>query len=695
MLSKHNTVISPLRLAVCMSGLLTLAPCMPWQAFAASISNNLVTVDVDEMRGSLTVTDRVSGRVWGPDPWMQSAGSMIYKKRDQYGWWNLSSASDIEITNDGERSLAIRFHNRDGNGGMPEWTVVTSVAIEADSATIRLRIPEVKLPEGYWGSTLEYPQRPFALATDVDRGAGVIPYWQGVTIPSYIFPMNGGRFCMWDDAVHSARATGELRYYDWDGLTMPWFGTHDDQSAAMAIVPYDGSVRMRWFANYNNADVIARNHFRRSDYARIVSLVPVWELSKISPETTVSYQILPGGNHVTMAKHYREIAKKNGLWVSLEQKAKANADVNKLKGALYIGIYGGYPHYVNLPGMAFTFDELDAMVQDMHDKLGLQHAFVHAWGTFANYAPVMWPISEELGGQEKLKQVVDRVKGYGWLYSSYHSFVSLLEHDPNFNIDLAPKDDQGRPILRHRWKAVDEDRWAELAKACLPKEMAVLGQNADVTDIAFTGKVGEGGRKLADYLASTGLVLGTERGNEWAVPQYHMFEGLVAPYRIRAIGLAEYSHDAPLFNLVYHDAVMNYGKIQDPNHLVNSHTGDYYVKSLRAMLHGDGPMLFIAPYEYEGVRPYIKFAAETLGPLHKQTAFEELVDHAYLSPDFLVQTSRFGDGTRVTVNMGPTPFEQDDMAMPPYGFRIVQPDGELTAGRFRHQAVVDGEEIDF
>ena len=676
-------------------GLLFIVQAESDLAQAATVSNDGVLVEIDETGGCLTVTDRVSGRVWEPDPWMKSAGSLIYRKGGQQGWWNLSSASDVKVTTDAKKTLTVRFHNRDGQGGMPEWTVVTSVTLDANSATVSLHVLEVKLPKGHWGATLEYPQRPFALKTDVDRGAAVIPYWQGVTIPSYIFPMNGGRFCMWDDAVHSQNATGELRYYDWHGLTMPWFGTHDEKSAAMAVVPYDGSVRMRWIANYNNAAVIARNHFRRSDYARIVSLIPVWDLNKITSETRVQYRILPGGDHVTMAKHYRAIAKKNGLWVSLKEKARANPDVEKLRGALYIGIYGGYPHYVKLPGMAFTFDQLDGIVQDMHDNLGLKHAFVHAWGTFSNYAPVMWPISEELGGAEKLRQVVDRIRNYGWLYSSYHSFVSLLEHDPNFNIELAPKDAEGRPILRGRWKAVDENRWAELAKACLPKEMAAIGQNADITDIAFTGKVGEGGRKLADYLASTGLVLGTERGNEWAVPQYHMFEGLVAPYRVCNSSLIEYSHGAPLFNLVYHDAVTNFGKIQDPNHLVHSHTGDYYVKSLRAMLQGNGPMLFIAPYEYEGVRPYIRFAAKTLGPLHRQTAFEELVDHAYLSPDFLVQTSRFGDGTRVTVNMGPTPFEKDELKMPPYGFRIVHPDGKVTAGRFQHKAVVDGAEIDF
>jgi hypothetical protein len=138
--------------------------------------------------------------------------------------------------------------------------------------------------------------------------------------------------------------------------------------------------------------------------------------------------------------------------------------------------------------------------------------------------------------------------------------------------------------------------------------------------------------------------------------------------------------------------VVNYGKIQDPNQLPTAHTGDYYVKSLRAMLHGDGPMVFFAPYEYAGVRPYIKFAAEFLGPLHESIAFEELTDHCFLSPDFLVQRSRFANGVEVTANLGPTSFTNTSgEQLPGYGFRIKKADGRITSGRFRHNVVVEGE----
>ena len=130
-------------------------------------------------------------------------------------------------------------------------------------------------------------------------------------------------------------AIGELRYYGWNGLTMPWFGLHDEKSAIMAIVPYDGSVGVQWVANYNrNAEIVAREH-RPSKDPRILALTPVWDLEATTPETRVNYHVLPGGNHVSMAKRYRRIAEANGLLVTLKEKARQNPDVNKLAGAIY------------------------------------------------------------------------------------------------------------------------------------------------------------------------------------------------------------------------------------------------------------------------------------------------------------------------------------------------------------------------
>ncbi len=670
-----------IRLVACLA--LASFQAMPARSSEVTLSGDGISIAIDD-RGELAVTDPIGGRTWDGDPWGEGAGLMQVKHEGRSLWWKLSSCSDITVNQTGERSAEIVFDNSADSAAMPRWSLKTEVRLTEEEGAFALRVLDLQLPAGYSGLRLHYPLRPFSLRTDVDRGAAAIPFWQGVIIPSYIFPMNGGKFCTWDDALHGKGAIGELRYYGWNDLTMPWFGIHDDRSAILAVVPYDGSVGVQWTANHNrNEETIARQH-RPSTDPRILALTPVWDLPATTPETRVDYHLIPGGDHVAMAKRYRGIAEANGLLVTLEEKARQNPDVRKLAGAIYTGIYGGYPHYLNLEGMAFTFDDLDRMVRDMREELGVPRAFIHAWGTFSKYPPVMWPISEDLGGPEKLKAVVDRVKGYGWLYSSYHSFVSLLDHDPDYSLELAPRDEQGRPEPLFRWKAVDESHWVDLAKVCLPREIAAIGQNADVTDIAFTSRVGEEGRKLAEYLASTGLVLGTERGNEWLVPTYHLFEGMVTAYR--PLPISYYSHPAPLFNLVYHDAVVNYGKIQDPNHLPAGVAGDFYIKTLRAMLFGDGPMVFFSPYEYEGVRPYLRFAAQHLSPLHRAIAFEELVDHAYLSPDFLVQRSRFANGYEVSVNLGPTPFATDDGALRlrGYGFEILKPEGDTIRGSFRH-----------
>lgn len=674
----------------CMLGLsLTPSP-----SLAVRLENAHMAVAVDASSGALTVTEKTTGRTWGPDPWEGSAGILEATAGGSDRAWDISKAGTVRVERLDATTARIEFSNGTKEGDGPPWSLAMNVGLAPDEARLILRLADLRHGDSLRPRRLLYPYHAFGLRTDAERGAAVLPYWQGVVIPSYIFPMNGGRFCMWDDAQHEPGAIGELRYYDWDGLVMPWFGVHDDSVAAMAVVPRDGSVGVQWVANYNNYRTVAQRRHERTTLPRILALTPLWYLPEAKVGTEVSYFLLPEADHVGMAKRYRQIAAGHGLLVTLEEKARANPDVKKLRGAIYTGIYGGYPHYVNMPGMAFDFEDLEAIIRNMHENQNVTKAVIHAWGTFENYPPSPWPINEALGGAVTLKRVVTRAKSYGWLFSSYHSFVSLLEHDPKYNIDLAPKDAQGRPSLGFRWKAADEERWADLARQVLPKEIEAIGQNADITDIAFTGRVGEGGRRLADYLASTGLVLGTERGNEWLVPRYHMFEGMVAPYHERPI--TRYSHPAPLFNLVYHDAVVNFGKIQDPTQLALHATGDYYAKTLRAMLHGDGPMVFISPYEYEGIKPYLRFAAEFLCPLHDSIGFEEMTGHAYLSEDALVQRSKFANGVEVMVNFGPTPWKSPaDGELPGYGFRVKRADASILTGRFRHSAKIDTRDWDF
>ena len=69
--------------------------------------------------------------------------------------------------------------------------------------------------------------------------------------------------------------------------------------------------------------------------------------------------------------------------------------------------------------------------------------------------------------------------------------------------------------------------------------------------------------------------------------------------------------------------------------------------------------------------------------MHEETGFEELADHEFLSSDFNLQRSTFGNGTVVTVNLGLL-----DQKLPKgttvlgQGFRIRHADGSWTDGQF-------------
>jgi len=338
-----------------------------------------------------------------------------------------------------------------------------------------------------------------------------------------------------------------------------------------------------------------------------------------------------------------------------------------------------------MPGMAFTFDRLKDIIKDSHDNLGVNKAFIHAWGTFSNYVPMNWPISEDLGGPAKLKEAVDLAKSYGYLYSSYHAFSPRLEHDPNFNLDLMRREKDGNPIVAgSRWNRVDSKHFLSLAKEYLPQEIEAIGQNADVTDILFIGTPDPGRVALAKYLRSLNLVMGTERGQEHWIPYFDAFEGMTYYYsNVNGVPASTVTHKAPLFNLVYHDAIANFGKIQDPDNDITMN-GDFRTKSLRNILHGNGTLIFFAPYEYEGMRDMIRIANELVAPIHRETFYEELIDHEYLSPDFKVQRSRFSNGVEVIVNLGPVDQTiEDGQTIPAYGYYVTLTDGQIKSGQFR------------
>ena len=648
------------------------------------LENEKLNVSVDEATGCFSVTEKTSGHVWKSDPWENAAGLLtLTDSKGKKQTINISKSKKIEVSKTGEYTVSLQFSDPAFEDGSIASGVVISTELKLYPKTAQLDVEVVDhKPGSFKLSDLRYPARAFSLKTDEDKGAAVIPQKQGIICPSYIFPMNGGRFCKWDDATYNRKSVGSLELFNnGTGLTMPWWGTYNQKSAVMGIVDVSARPRMQYNIN-NNGQHLFKG--KMSTYQRIAFLDPVWNLQEEKGKMRMSYHFIPGGNYVDMAKVYQKEAKIRGHFVSLKEKLKRNPNVDKLPGAIYFGIYGGYPHYVNMPGMAFTFDELKNTIQTIHDDLKVDKAFVHAWGTFSNFVPHNHPISEALGGPEKLKAAVDLAKSYGYLYSSYHAYSPMLENDPNFTTDLMQRDADGNLMnTGSRWARVDPKFQKGLAQENIANEISYLGLEADITDITFAAyrENGKEGRiELAKYIDSFNLVNGTEHGQEQWIPYFDMFEGMTY---LEDRPLSVISHPAPLFNLVYHEAIANFGKIQDPDNEVTAN-GDFRIKALRSMLFGRGTTIFFSPYEFKGMRPMIEMARDLVSPVHKETFYSELKSHEYLSADYKVQRSRFSSGTEVIANLGPVAQKiEDGTSIPGYGYKITMKDGRVKSGHFQ------------
>lgn len=643
------------------------------------LESNELILKVSEEQGCFAVLDKCSGKEWSEDPWEQAAGLLHVQARDgKLQTLNLSSATRIELNTVNASEVQIVFKELVQSDGhpVPGSSVKTSLQIVKNPTRLIVKVLDVQVPAPFRAKTLEYPVRGFSLKTNVERGLAVIPYVQGVVVPSYMFPKRNSKFGVHDDSMYDGRqCTGKMDVYGYGGLSMPWYGIQTEKSGVLTVLPYSGSIGMKYIYNYNDRDAFIHTKFTESGYPRILSLYPEWNLAKKDAGDELVCYFTQGGDYVSMAKQYRELAKERGLFVSLKEKARQAPAVEKLAGDIYIHLYGGYPHYVNFPGMDFTFDEVKEMLTDLHDNLGVERLWLNLWGVWEKYPPQHWPPNQKAGGTEKLKAVVDLAKSYDYLVTTYYNWGCLLEHDPDYDVELLAKRSDGTPIFKNRWAQVDPDRWIPKSKEILGLVEKHIGFNANYNDSGQT-------EELRRHLNTLNMPVSSERKrySEQSVPWFHRLEGM-APRNTKKP--TDPYVEAPLFNLVYHDAILTSNRWQSPDNDYDLN-GDYAVRCLRNMLYGNEVMYVVPPYEYPGIRYMIKQAVKLMAPLHKETAFEELVSHAYLSADMFVQRSVFGNGTVVTVNMALADQTlEDGQVVPGYGFIIDHADKRRTEGTFR------------
>lgn len=181
-------------------------------------------------------------------------------------------------------------------------------------------------------------------------------------------------------------------------------------------------------------------------------------------------------------------------------------------------------------------------------------------------------------------------------------------------------------------------------------------------------------RMQEQFLSDLGLVNGVEVGAEMFAANFHYSEGMMSlpQYRAEDSGrrmctmyfgdeipaqIRDYMLNAkyriPLWQMLYHDCVVSYWYWGDSS---NSVPELMPLRDLFCALYGEPPLYSLNVSQWNQWKEKIAESYRRATPVAARTFSEQMVSFEYLTPDKLVQRTRFADGTAVTANFSGTGF---------------------------------------
>ena len=183
--------------------------------------------------------------------------------------------------------------------------------------------------------------------------------------------------------------------------------------------------------------------------------------------------------------------------------------------------------------------------------------------------------------------------------------------------------------------------------------------------------------ELLRYMSETmKLVTGSETGHDAAVPYVHYFEGMLSlgPYRVPDAGrnmgkiwdevperVAKFQvghkYRLPLWELVYHDCVVAQWYWGDYN---NKLPALWLKRDLFNILYGTAPMFMFNRQVWDRYQDRFVQSYKDVCPVVRAVGYAEMTDHRFLTRDRDVQQTTFANGITITVNFGDKPYDQPD-----------------------------------
>ena len=517
----------------------------------------------------------------------------------------------------------------------------------------------LSVKEVRWPGCMEFDSPSQAWQTLVNEG-------QGLLIPN-----------TWENEAGALSFNG--RFLTAGGY-MPWYGQVKDQAGyiAIAATPWNAGA---WL-----------EHPAGGPYTHIGTW---WEpsLGKMDYRRCMEYIFAQNCDYNDLCKIYRSYVKDTGLFVSLAEKAARVPSVKDLVGCSIM--HCGIKTNVNPESDFFDkedpeknnhvtlFSVREKQMESLKD-MGVEKLFLHldGWAQpgYDNQHPDYRNACAEAGGWEGMKSLVDTVHRCGFLFGIHDQYRDYYFDAKTYDEEYATRLPDGTIPAHKRWAGGPQTYLCGTQAPYYVKrnfqDLVRHGIKLDGTYLdVFTCNEGdecdnprhrmtrrecyEYRKQCFDWLLARGILTSSEEVSDWSMQSLIFCHYAPYAFMLKAPGTPREGIPVPLFNLVYHDCVLEPWMMDKPDGsedmmgyaLLNA--GMPYLIRDGAYENTDGSFTDSSGMGIEEMIARCKVVQE----LHEKLAFCEMTRHELLDDTGKKQRTVFSDGTCVSVDLGTGEYE--------------------------------------
>jgi hypothetical protein len=516
----------------------------------------------------------------------------------------------------------------------------------------------------------------FAFDDGSSESCSLLTHQQGVMLPNdWPMPVGNadiafsGRFCM-------------------AGGYMPWFAQIRKPGPQSACAGYIAICETPWDAGYQI------EHPAHGPYTHMgMRFEP--SLGRMAYRRRVRYRFLSDCDHTAVCKAYREYVNGRGRLRTLREKAVRNPAVRDLIGSswVHVGIKSDvqpessfYDHDDPEANRTLvTFAQREEQIKALH-AMGARKLYLHldGWGEpgYDNRHPDYLPACAEAGGWNGIRSLIETCHGYGYMFGIHDQYRDYYYAARTFDERNAVHLPDGSIPVSSRWAGGKQTfLCAQLAPDYVRRNYAELRRNGIDLDCAyldvFTCNEGdecadpdhrmtrrecyERRNECFEHLLAHGILPSSEEVSDWAVPSLVFCHYAPYDFQMREPGGPRQGIPVPLYNLVYHDCVIQPWMMED-----HGDADDYM---LYALLNGGAPYLVREgpAAGVDGITDDMAHATTghdlercaVVSAFHERVGMLELARHEFVGGDPHIQRSVFADGTSVTCDFRTQTYQVD------------------------------------